>query len=239
MYRSVVAVGAHPDDVEGGCGGTLLKMADAGSRVTIVSVTNGEKGSFDEPDIPYPEVVRIREAEARAAAALIGAEYLSLGAEDQFLFDSKEIRLALAEVFRRVECDLVLASPPVDYQADHTLAGDLALEACHLAALPQLRSEYPPLAYDPVMYYYDATLSLDFQPTFYVDISDVMERKMALYATHPSQVRAAELEHGWGLGEAGRTKARLRGMQSGVKYAEGFAPCLRWPRVRALKAFPE
>lgn len=239
MYRSVVAVGAHPDDVEGGCGGTLLKMGDAGSRITVVSITNGEKGSFHEPDMPYPDTVRIREAEAQAAAALLGAEYLSLGAEDQFLFDTKEIRLALQEVLRRVECDIVLVSPPVDYQADHTLAADIALEACHLAALPQLASAYPALPYDPVMYYYDATLSLDFQPTFYVDITDVMERKMALYATHPSQVLAAELEHGWGLGEAGRTKGRMRGMQSGVTYAEGFAPCLRWPRVRALKAFPE
>lgn len=239
MYKSVVAVGAHPDDVEGGCGGTLLKMAAAGKRITMVSVTNGDKGSFDKPDIDYQEVTRIREAESRAAAAIIGAEYVCLNAEDQFLFDSKEIRIALADVLRHVAADLVLASPPVDYQADHTLAGDIALEACHLAALPQLRSSYPALPYDPVMYYYDSTLALDFQPTFYVDITDVMERKISLYGVHPSQSAASESEHGWTLEEATRTKNHLRGLQSGVKYAEGFAPCLRWPRVRALRDFPE
>jgi N-acetylglucosamine malate deacetylase 1 len=239
VYKSVVAVGAHPDDVEGGCGGTLFKMADAGSRITMVSVTNGNKGSFDRPDLDFDEVATIRDGEARAAAAMLGAEYVCLGAEDQFLFDTKEIREALADVLRRVEADLVLASPPVDYQADHTLTGDIALEACHLAAQPQLRSDYPALRYDPVMYYYDSTLALDFQPAFYVDITDVMERKMALYGVHPSQSSAAESEHGWTLEEAGRTKNRLRGLQSGVKYAEGFAPCLRWPRVRALRAFPE
>jgi LmbE family N-acetylglucosaminyl deacetylase len=238
MYRSVVAVGAHPDDVEGGCGGTLIKLADAGCRVTMVSITNGDKGSFDEPDIDVAEVARIRDAESRAAAATIGATYVCLGQEDQFLFDGRGVRLALADVLRQAEADLVLASPPSDYQADHTLTGDIAIEACHLAALPQIASKHPALAYDPVMYYYDATLGLDFQPTFYVDISDVLERKLRMVSSHASQSSSAQKEHGWSLEDAGVAKARLRGLQSGVMYAEGYAPCLRWPRVRALSTFP-
>ncbi len=238
MYTSVVAVGAHPDDVEGGCGGTLIKLADAGVRVTMVSVTNGDKGSFDDPTLDYAAVARLRDDESRGAAAVIGAEYVCLGEEDQFLFDTKEARLALAEILRRVEADLVLASPPVDYQADHTLAGELSMEACHLAALPQITSAYAPLRTDPAMYYYDATLALDFQPTFYVDIGDVMERKLRMVNSHASQSVSAQAEHGWTLEDIGTTKARLRGLQSGVRFAEGFAPCLRWPRVRALSQFP-
>jgi LmbE family N-acetylglucosaminyl deacetylase len=88
------------------------------------------------------------------------------------------------------------------------------------------------------MYYYDATLGLDFQPAFYVDITSVMDRRIQATLCHASQAAAAQSEHGWTLEEAGVAKARLRGMQSGVRYAEGFAPCLRWPRVRALTQFP-
>lgn len=233
-------MGAHPDDVEGACAGTLVKMGDAGSRITIVNVTNGNKGSFDRPEMDFGDVAALRDAESRAAAALMGAEYFCLGAEDQFLFDTKELRLALADVLRRVEADLVLAPPPVDYQADHSLAGDIALEACHLAALPPqvVGSSYPALSHDPAMYYYDSTLGLDFQPAFYIDITSVMDRKVAIYRCHASQVRAAEAQHGWSFEETGLTPDRARGLQSGVGYAEGFAPCLRWPRVRALTAFP-
>jgi len=237
LYRSVVAVGAHPDDVEGGCGGTLLKLADAGVRITIVNITNGDKGSTVPGQDPVA-VTAIRDAESRAAATLLGAEYVCLGAEDQFLFDTRDLRLELAKVLGRVGADLVLASPPSDYQADHTLTGQLALEACHLAALPQVLVGLPVVERDPAMYYYDTTLGVDFQPTFYVDVTDVMERKLALVACHASQSAESTSGHGWSLQEAGTTKARLRGMQSGVRYAEGFAPCLRWPRVRALSTFP-
>ena len=119
MYRSVVAVGAHPDDVEGGCGGTLIKLADAGCRVTMVSITNGDKGSFDEPDIDVVEVARIRDAESRAAAATIGATYVCLGQEDQFLFDGREVRLALAGL------DFDCASDVLVLDLDHPDAGDV------------------------------------------------------------------------------------------------------------------
>ena len=64
MYSSVLAVGAHPDDVEEGCGGTLAKFASMGTRITILTVTNGDKGSFDSPEITAADVVRTRMLEA-------------------------------------------------------------------------------------------------------------------------------------------------------------------------------
>ena len=136
----------------------------------------------------------------------------------------------------RVGADLVLASPPRTTRRT-TPSGRAGLKV-HLAALPQVLVGLPVVERDPAMYYYDATLGVDFQPTFYVDITDVMERKLALVACHASQSVESTSGHGWSLQEAGTTKARLRGMQSGVRYAEGFAPCLRWPRVRALSTFP-
>jgi LmbE family N-acetylglucosaminyl deacetylase len=238
MYSSVLAVGAHPDDVEEGCGGTLAKFASAGTRVTILTVTNGEKGSFDSPDMTFEDVVQARMAEAIAAAEVVGAEYVSLGAEDQQLFDTSELRYAFADVLRRVEADLVLAPPPVDYQADHVRAGQIALEAVHLSALPQIVLGHPALAHIPVVYYYDATIGLDFQPSFYVDISMEIDKKRAMVAHHASQIRSGKAEHGWDLLDLVEILGRFRGLQAGVKYAEGFQPCLRWPRLRALSAFP-
>jgi LmbE family N-acetylglucosaminyl deacetylase len=238
MFSSVVAVGAHPDDIEDGCAGTLAKFASRGARVTFVNITNGEKGSFDEPGITYEDVVRIRTAEAEAAAAVIGAEFYCLGAEDQQLFETKELRLALANVLRRARAELVLAPPPVDYQADHIRAGEIAREAIHLAAIPQVPMEHSALPYDPVLYYYDPVTGLEFQPTIYVDITDHMETKREIVGKHVSQIRSGKAEHGWDLLDQIEIVGRFRGLQAGVMYAEGFVPCLRWPRVRALKEFP-
>jgi LmbE family N-acetylglucosaminyl deacetylase len=238
MYASVVAVGAHPDDIEGGCAGTLAKLASEGARVTLVIVTNGEKGAFDDPDTPYEEVARIRAAEAEAAGAVIGARVHVLGAEDQQLFETKELRLALADVLRAVGADLVLAPPPVDYQADHVRAGDLAREAIHLAAVPQVHLAHPALPDDPPLWYFDPVTGLEFQPSIYVDITEQMATKREMLAKHASQIAASEVEHGQSLLEMIEIVARFRGIQSGVRYAEGFAPCLRWPRVRALRSFP-
>jgi LmbE family N-acetylglucosaminyl deacetylase len=238
MYKSVVAVGAHPDDIEDGCAGTLAKLASEGSRITFVNITNGEKGSFDDPSMTYEDVVRIRTAEASAAAAVVGGEFVQLGAEDQQLFETKELRLALANQLRRVRAELVLAPPPVDYQADHIRAGEIAREAIHLAAIPQVPLDHPALPYDPVLYYYDPVTGLEFQPTIYVDITDFMDAKREMVGKHVSQIKAGLAEHGWSLLDQVEIVGRFRGLQAGVTYAEGFVPCLRWPRVRALKSFP-
>lgn len=238
MYSSVLAVGAHPDDVEENCGGTLAKFASVGTRITILTVTNGNKGSFDSPGMTFEDVVRTRMLEATAAAEEVGGEYVSLGAEDQQLFDTTELRYALADVLRRVEADLVLVPPPVDYQADHVRAGQIALEAVHLSALPQIALSHPALRHIPVVYYYDATIGLDFQPSFYVDISAEMDKKRAMVAHHASQISSGKAEHGWDLLDLVEILGRFRGLQAGVTYAEGFQSCLRWPRVKALSAFP-
>lgn len=238
MHQSVVAVGAHPDDVEEGCAGTLARFASEGPRVTIATLTNGEKGAYDDPGASYEDVVRVRTEEARATAQVIGPEFWTLGAEDQQLFDTKELRLALADILRRVTAGLVLAPPPVDYQADHIRAGEIAREAVHLAASPQIRTEHQALHEDPALYFYDPVTGLKFQPTIYIDITDHMPTKREMLGKHVSQLAASKEEHVWSLLDMVEIVARFRWVQAGVMYAEGFAPCLRWPRVRALRSFP-
>ena len=237
-YTSVVAVEAHPDDVELGCMGTLLKLHATGVKVNIVCITNGDKGASHDLSIAPEEISRIRMQEATEAASRVGGEFVSLGAEDEYLFDTAEIRNALTAAFRRFEVDLVLVSPPMDYQNDHIIATEIAFQAAHLAALPNLAIVEPALKRAPTMYYYDAILGLEFVPSFYVDISAEIEEKKAIAALHKSQMENMRKVGSWDLVEMTEIVGRYRGLQSGVKYAEAFQPCLRFPRVRALESFP-
>jgi LmbE family N-acetylglucosaminyl deacetylase len=235
---SVVAVEPHPDDVEILCCGTLLKLRQGGTRVTIVCLTNGDKGSGHDPEASYEEVAATRFREASSVASEIGSDFVNLGKEDEYLFDAPDVRNALAAVFRRSRADVVLAPSPNDYQTDHTIASEIAFQAAHLAALPQLRIEESALSRAPAMYFYDTVLGLDFQPSFYIDITDVIERKKALARLHVSQMANMTAQSGWDLVDGIDALGRMRGIQSGVKYAEAFQICPRYPRVRAWNDFP-
>src|SRR5207302_1036440 len=98
---SVVSVGAHQDD-ELGCLGTLIRYRSEGWRITTVSVSNGDKGGQHDPGLPNAVVAQTRIDEARRMVAELGGVYYCLGLEDGFVFDSRDIRLALTEVLRAV-----------------------------------------------------------------------------------------------------------------------------------------
>jgi LmbE family N-acetylglucosaminyl deacetylase len=235
---SLVAVEPHPDDIEILCLGTLLKLRQAGTRVTIVCLTNGDKGAYHDPKASYEEVAAIRFREASQVASEIGGEFFNLGAEDEYLYDTPKMRNELAAIFRRSAAKVVLAPSPSDYQTDHTITSEIAFQATHLAALPQLRIEEPALARAPAMYFYDTVLGLDFEPSFYIDITEVIERKKALARLHASQMANMTAQSGWDLVEGIEALGRIRGIQSGVRYAEAFQICRRFPRVKAWNDFP-
>jgi len=235
---SVVAVEPHPDDVEILCMGTLLKLREAGTRVTIVCVTNGDKGSGHDPKVPHADVAATRFKEASAVAAEIGADFINLGAEDEYLYDTRELRDKLTTVLRRAKAEVVLAPAPTCYQTDHTITSEIAFQATHLAALPQLRIEEPALSRAPATYYYDTVLGLDFEPSFFIDITAVFERKLALARLHASQMASMSSQSGWDLVEGISVLGRMRGIQSNVRYAEAFRLCQRYPRVHAWRSFP-
>ena len=237
-YTSVVAVEAHPDDVELGCMGTLIKLRNAGVKVNVVCITNGDRGASHDPSMTSEAISAIRMREATEAAARVDGEFVCLGAPDEYLFDSSEVRNALTAAFRRFEADLVLVSPPMDYQSDHIIATEIAFQAAHLASLAGLDVDEPALDRAPALYYYDAILGLEFVPAFYVDISGEVEEKKAIAALHKSQMENMRAVGNWDLVEMIEIVGRYRGLQSGVKYAEAFQPCLRFPRVRALQSFP-
>jgi LmbE family N-acetylglucosaminyl deacetylase len=234
---SVVAVEGHPDDVELSALGTLIKLRERGARITIVSISDGGNGSFYDRG-KTRSIAQIRADEARSVAARLGGEWLTLNATDGYVYDTPELRRALAAVMRRAKCDLVLGPPPIDYHTDHINAGQLAFTASYYAAVGDEDIEGTPLAVTPAVYYFDAIMGFEFEPAFYMDISAEIEEKKALAGLHVSQMANMKAIGGWSLVEYIDIVGRFRGLQSGVEYAEAFQPATRWPRVRAYTTFP-
>ena len=229
---SVVCVGAHQDD-ELSCLGTLLRYCALGGRISTVSLSNGDKGGQHEPSIPHAVVAQTRIEEASRVARELGGEYYCLGLEDGFVFDSREVRLALANIFRAVHADVVLTLPPSDYNNDHVMAGQIALHAALLSAINVVATEAPPLQRAPAVFFMDTIVGLDFQPTHYVDISEQFAEKIRLLRMHESQMLSQPRITGWDLVTHAQVVGRFRGQQCGVEYAEGFSPVLRTPLLRA------
>jgi LmbE family N-acetylglucosaminyl deacetylase len=234
--ESVVAVEGHPDDVELGCLGTLLKLRATGTRITIVSVTTGGQGASYDPGLGA-SIADVRFGEATAVAERLGGEFVTLGAPDGYLYDTPELRNALAAVLRRARPQVVFAPPPVDYHLDHATAGRLAFSATYYAATA-MPVEGEPLAAAPALYYYDSIAGVEFTPSFLVDISDQIAEKKELAALHASQMANMRAIGGWDLVDHIEVVGRFRGLQGATAYAEAFQACLRWPRGRALHAFP-
>ena len=117
----ILAVGAHPDDVELLCAGTLAKYKRQGHEVALAIATNGEVGSST---LPKAEIAAVRRAEAEASAAVIGAEFHWLGYPDEFLFNDADTRLRFIDLVRQVRPDLILCHDPEnDYHPDHVTSG--------------------------------------------------------------------------------------------------------------------
>jgi LmbE family N-acetylglucosaminyl deacetylase len=218
----VLAVYAHPDDADVGCGGTLARWAKAGSAVHLVVCTDGGKGTRD-PKVDPTDLARTRAGELEASSALIGTATVScLGRHDGELEDSDEFRRTLVELVRRLRPDVVCGHDPTavffgqDYfnHRDHRIAGTAVLDAvAPAAALPHYFPDAgPPHQVATVL------LSGTLEPDEWVDVTDTIGCKAAAVECHRTQFAGQE---GW-AGEAVRQRAAEEGRRAGVAYAEGF-----------------
>lgn len=225
----VLAVHAHPDDVEFQCAGTLALLARAGCPVTIATMTPGDCGSAEHD---AEAIAAIRRAEARAAADLIGAEYLCLEFRDLAIFEDDESRRRVVEVLRRARPDVVLTAPPVDYLCDHEITSRLVRDACFIAPIPNYATRQwepaPPLPRIPHLYYVDSLEGSDrdgnpIPAGFHVDVSAVFETKRQMLACHASQRNWLLQQHGIDeYLDSQATWSRHRGGEVGVEHAEAF-----------------
>lgn len=173
----ILAVGAHPDDIELGCGGTLALLARAGRSVGILDLTRGEAGTRGTPET--------RAAEAAEAARLIGARFrdgLDLG--DGNLRTDRAAELEVIEVVRRRRPRLVFAPLPNDRHPDHVRAGRLVTDAAFYAGLRALETGLPPHRPQQVVYFPSTFLA---EPTFLVDVTETLEVKLAAVRAFRSQ----------------------------------------------------
>ena len=232
----VLAVGAHPDDLEILCGGTLARYVREGHEVVMCNVALGNRGSFEHTS---EEIAAIRAAEASQASALIGAERVSLGLADGEIYagDSRH-RLLMVDLIRQARPDLVLTHAPNDYMADHNEVSKLVFDASFLATIPLLQTQLPHHTLVTPIYYMDTLMGVNFVPHEFVDITEVVETKSAMIAAHDSQLTWLRVHDKVDIVEQACAVARFRGLQCGVRFAEGFTPCQAWLRGTTRRLLP-
>ncbi|MDR3552447.1 MAG: PIG-L family deacetylase [Clostridia bacterium] len=234
---NILAVGCHPDDLEIACFGTLAKYVQAGDRVVLCHVANGDKG---HAVILPPELREIRTKEAEEAGRLIGAaQVINLDVPD-LMVDSKneELIKKMVGVIRQFRPDVIITHSPTDYMKDHVEVCRLVFDASFNSSVPHYCPEIP--AYPPIVpiYYMDTLAGVDFMPSEYVDITGTIELKLRALACHESQIKWM-LEHDKvDFIDFVRTVSKFRGFQCGAGYAEGFTRCAVWPRVTAGTRLP-
>jgi LmbE family N-acetylglucosaminyl deacetylase len=231
----VLAVGAHPDDLEILCAGTLAKYAARGDQVIMAVSTNGELGSVT---LPKEEIAAIRRQEAQASANLIGAEFIWMGYPDGFLFSTQETRLDFLNLVRKARPDVILAHAPVDYHPDHRTSGQILWDIRVMTTVPNIVTEAPPCDRIPEIYYFDTLAGIDFVPQYYVDISETFEMKKAMLACHRSQSAWLENQYDMNYMQFIEYTCRYRGVQCGVKYAECFQVSPTWPKLNKPPLLP-
>jgi LmbE family N-acetylglucosaminyl deacetylase len=200
----IVVVGGHPDDPESGCGGTIAHYAGKGHEVVIVYLTRGESGIKGKT---MQEAAAIRSAEAGKACEILHARPIFAGQID----GHTELNPSLYEAFRKIldveNPDVVFTHWPIDTHRDHRVASLLTYDAWLTGGKK----------FD--LYYFEVEQGEQtqiFQPTHYVDISTTLSRKQAACFAHASQHPETDF---WPQHEA---MNRFRGMECGVKNAEGF-----------------
>lgn len=221
---NILAIGAHPDDVETSCGGTLAKYAKQGHKVFTATATNGNIGSAT---LPMEEIARIRKEEARRAAAHIGAEYICLDYDDEMFYEDKQARINFINLVRYCKADVILTHSPHDYNPDHELTSKIINDIAVMIPIAKIKTKAKPYDKIPVIAYFEPVHGLGFIPTEYVDISDVIDIKRAMCYEHKSQIQWMSDNYKDAVGdkdflEATMIQSRYRGIQCGVEYAEGF-----------------
>jgi len=183
----VIAFGAHPDDCDGRAGGLAAKYAAAGHLVKFVSLTNGDAGHYVQGG---GALAQRRRAEAAEAGRRIGIEYEVLDNHDGELLPTLEVRRQVIRLIREWRADIVLCPRPNDYHPDHRYTGILVQDAAYMVTVPNVVSDTPALAKNPVFLYFADrfTRPQPFRPDVVVAIDEVMEKKIEMLDAHVSQM---------------------------------------------------
>jgi N-acetylglucosamine malate deacetylase 1 len=219
MHLDLLAIAAHPDDVELTCGGTLIKMARCGYKTGILDLTAGEMGTRGTPET--------RAKEAARAARILGVKWRdTLGVPDSDVQPSRPHKLRLAAVVRELRPKTVILPYWEARHPDHYHASTVGYEACFLAGLKALPIAGEPYRPFKILY---STAYAEVRPTFIVDITKQFDRRRKAILAFASQFRPAKGEPKSKvflaidrLEEEMAQLARHYGQMIGVKYGEPF-----------------
>lgn len=228
----ILAVGAHPDDLELACGGTLAKYSQQGAEVVMAYATNGNMG---HKVISPGELAEIRKQEAQQATEKIGAKMIWMDYPDEWIFSNRETREAFVDMIRSARPDVIITHSPDDYHPDHRKVSELVFDASFLSSVPHI--ETPNVVHEKItpIYYMEPLGGLagcGFIPDTYVDVSNTFNIKKDMLACHQSQLKWMKEHDNIDFMDFMETVAKFRGLQCGVAYAEGFMRASVWPRLK-------
>lgn len=215
----VLAIGAHPDDIEINCAGTLLKCLKRGDEVTACHMSDGDMGHVV---IMPEELGRIRRAEAMRAGELAGYKTVWGGCHDLDIYEGKYARDLLVKIIREARPDFIITHAPDDYMPDHTAVSKLACDASFSASCPHYRPELGEATPVCPIYFMTNLDGHNFIPMHYVDITEEMDTKRQMLRCHESQLVWLRDHDGVDVVEKLDATARFFGIQCGVQYAEVF-----------------
>ena len=234
---NVLALGAHPDDIEILCAGTLALYAQAGHTVFIGVFNSGSMGDLK---VPPDELARVRKTEAEASAAILGARLLWPGVTDELVFPNEAQRRLMIDLLREADPDVILTHSPNDYHPDHRYVSQLVFDSYFQKGLPHLPGQHQAACRfgQAQVYYLDNLGGIGFQPTEYVDITSTMDSKRRMLECHQSQVKPMrELAH-TDLLDLVEIQSRFRGFAAGCQYAEGFTRLEAYQRGLTRRILP-
>jgi len=234
---NVLAVGAHPDDIEILCAGTLARYAAHGHKIILAPFTCGDMGDLK---MPPPELARIRRQEAEASASLLGARLLWPGITDELVFPNEAQRRVMIDLLREGDPDVIFTHSPNDYHPDHRYVSQLVFDSYFQKGLPHIPGQtQPPCRFgQSQVYYMDNLAGIGFTPAEYVDITAVMETKRRMLDCHQSQVKPMRELAQTDLIDLIEVQARFRGMAAGCRYAEGFTRLEAFQRGLTRRLLP-
>lgn len=231
----VLAIGAHPDDVELCCAGTLARCVERGDHVTVAIACNGDSASFDlAPD----DLVKLRSREARAAAKSIGADLIEMGISDWNLDVNIDTKKLFADTIRQARPDVILTHYHTEYGSDHNNTFVLVRDAALAATVPRITTSHKAMKRQPAIFMWEPLGGYGFQPDIYVDITKTLKAKIRMLGCHLSQREWLSRHGGPDFAEYIEVVSRYRGMQAGVAHAEGFVPLKNWAQIAARPLLP-
>lgn len=195
----ILAIGAHPDDIEFGCGGTLIKYHARGAKSYLLVMTRGEEGGEAE----------VRQKEQMDSLRILGSEAVFFAdyADTRIPLDKEAIG-RIEDVLKEIRPHMIFVHYPEDTHQDHRTVAAATVSATRNAKN---------------VLFYEGPTTDNFTPSVFVDVGPQLEAKIASLQAHASQIMKTNIE-GLSILEIARAAATFRGIQAKVRHAEGFVP---------------